>query len=151
MHRTRCRIAAATFAAISSLVATGLVAPTSVGADAGVGANAFLAVNGHELDAGFVQVLQGAIDSQFVGIEVAVVRDRLVLSGYATPGAHSAVLALVGHALQNPVPVPVALDIVSPDLGLGLPFLDLGTDLVVPNLGSLLAGLGVVDNLRIVR
>ena len=133
------------------IFATGVVAASPVSADTGVGAGVYAAVGGHELDAGLEQLLQSALDSQFVGVEVAVVRGHLVISGYATPGVHTAVLAIIANLLQNPVPVPVALAISTPNLGLNLPFLDLGTDIELPDLSGLLHVLNIVDQVRIVR
>jgi hypothetical protein len=124
-------------------------APTS--AETAVGVDAGFAVGDNSFDAGFVQVLQSALDSQFVGIEVAVVRGRLVLEGFASPGVHTAVLAIVAGLLQTPVAVPVGLAIVSPDLGLDLPFLAAGAGVEIPDLGGLLRLLGVVDRIRIAR
>lgn len=86
-----------------------------------------------------------------MGIEVGIERGRLVLSGYATPGVHSAVLAIVSQLLQNPVPVPIALDVVGPSLGIPLPLLLLGAEVEIPNLGSILRALNVVDKIRIAR
>lgn len=147
LHRLRRRCAAA---AAACLLTGGLTA-APLSADTGIGAGGYLAVGQHELDAGFVQVLQSALDSQFVGVEVGIVRGRLVLSGYATPGVHSAVLAIVGQLLQNPVPVPVALDVVGPGLGIPLPLLVLGTEVEIPDLGGILTALNVVDKIRIAR
>jgi hypothetical protein len=120
-------------------------AETAVGFDAGVG------VGDSSLDAGFVQVLQSTLDSQFVGVDVAVVQGRLVLEGFATPGVHNAVLGIVANLLQHPVPVPEAIGVISPDLGLNLPFLEAGAAIEIPNLGGLLRLLGVVDHIQIIR
>ena len=147
MHRLTRRLAAVT---IACLLAGG-VAAAPLSAETGIGAGGYVAVGQHELDAGFVQILQSALDSQFVGIEVGLVNGRLVLSGYATPGVHSAVLAIVGQILQNPVPVPVALDVIGPGLGIPLPFLALGAEVEIPDLSGLLRILGVVDKIRIAR
>lgn len=148
MHRRlRRRLAAATAACLLA----GGVAASPLSAETGVGAGAYLVAGQHELDAGFVQVLQSALDSQFVGVEVGIERGRLVLSGYASPGVHSSVLAIVSRLLQNPVPVPVALDVVGPDLGIPLPLLLLGTEVEIPDLGGLLRTLNVVDRIRIAR
>ena len=134
-------------AMITSLVGLGLAAvPAS--ADTGVGVGTYLAVQGNELDAGFEQVLQSALDSQFAGVEVAVVNGRLILSGYASPGIHTALLAIIANLLQNPVPVPVELDVVTPNLGLALPFLDAGLGIELPDLSALVNLLNVVDRLR---
>ena len=127
------------------------IATTATAADTAVGADAGVAVENQSLDAGFVQVLQTTLDSQFIGVEAVVVRDRLVLTGFATPGVHTAVLAVVANLLQQPVPVPVAVGVVSPDLGLGLPFVGAGAGVVVPDLGGLLRLLGVVDRIQIIR
>ena len=137
-------------ATITSLLALG-VAALPASADTGVGAGTYLAAGNNELDAGFEQVLQSALDSQFAGIEVAVVNGRLILSGYASPGVHSVVLAIVGNLLQNPIPVPVELDVVTPNLGLGLPFLDTGVDVEIPDLSGILDVLGIVDHIHEVR
>ncbi len=90
-------------------------APTS--AETAVGVEAGVAVGDTSLDAEFVQSLESTLRSQFVGVEVALVRGRLVLSGFATPGVHTAVLAIVANLLQSPVSVPVGVGVVSPDLG----------------------------------
>ncbi len=147
MYRPRRRFAAATAAC---LLAGGLAA-APLSAETGVGAGGYVAVGQHELDAGFVQILQSALDSQFVGVDVGIVNGRLVLSGYATPGVHSAVLAIVGQLVQNPVPVPVALDIVGPGLGIPLPLLALGAGVEIPDLGGILTALNIVDKIRIAR
>lgn len=137
-------------ATITSLLALGLAAvPAS--ADTGVGVDTYAAIGNNELDAGFEQILQSALDSQFAGIEVAIVHGRLVLSGYASPGVHRVVLAIVGNLLQNPIPIPVELAVVTPNLGLGLPFVDTGVDLEIPDLSGILDVLGVVDHIRNVR
>ena len=153
MERTLCRSKLSRLVAgamITSLLSLGAAAaPAS--ADTGVGVGTYLAVEGNELDAGFEQVLQSVLDSQFAGVEVAVVNGRLILSGYASPGVHSVVLAIVGNLLQNPIPVPVELDVITPNLGLGLPFLDTGVDLEIPDLSGILGVLGVVDRIHIVR
>ncbi len=141
-----------TVATISCLLGLGLAA-SPASADTGVGAEVFAAVAGHEFSAGFAQLLESALDTQFVGVEVAVVRGRLVLSGFVSPGVHTAVLAIIANLLQNPVPVPVAFDIVSPNLGLGglgLPFVDVGAGVEIPDVSNLLNVLGVVDRLRVV-
>ena len=135
---------------VAGLLAIGLT-PAPAGSEAAVGANGYLALGGQELDVGFIHVLQSALDTQFVGIEVALVRGRLVLSGYATPGVHSTVLGIVANLLQNPVPVPVALDVIGPNLGLPLPFLDLALDIALPDLSGLIRALGVVDHIRVIR
>lgn len=147
MHRLPRRLAAAT----AACVLAGGVATAPLSAETGVGAGAYLVAGSHELDAGFVQVLQSALDSQFVGIEVGIERGALVLSGYATPGVHSAVLAIVGQLLQNPVPVPVALGVVGPGLGIPVPLLLLGAQVEIPDLGGILRALNVVDKIRIAR
>lgn len=138
-----------TVTTISCLLCVGTVA-SPASADTGVGAEVFAAVAGHEFSAGFAQLLESALDTQFVGVEVAVVRGRLILSGFVSPGVHSAVLAILADLLQNPVPVPVSLDIITPSLGLGLPFLDVGAGVEIPDVSSLLDVLGVVDRLRVV-
>lgn len=135
---------------IASVAAIAITtAPTS--AETAVGVDAGFAVGDHSFDAGFVQVLQSALDSQFVGIEVAVVERRLVLGGFASPGVHTAVLAIVADLLQTPVPVPVALAIVSPDLALDLPFIAAGAGVELPDLSGLIRLLGVVDRIRVAR
>ena len=63
-------------------------APTS--ADTAVGVEAGVAVGDTSLDAEFVHTLESTLRSQFVGVEAALVRGRLVLSGFATPGVHTA-------------------------------------------------------------
>ena len=134
----------------AGVIAIGITtAPTS--AETAVGVGAGVAVEDHSLDAGFVHVLQSTLDSQFVGVEVALVRGRLVLSGFATPGVHTAVLAVVANRLQNPIPVPVGLGVVSPDLGLDLPFLGAAAGVELPDLGRLIRQLGVVDRMQIIR
>lgn len=140
-------IAVALTAGVIAIVMT--MAPTS--AETAVGAGAGVAVGDQSFDAGFVHVLQSTLDSQFVGVEVAVVRGRLVLEGFATPGVHTAVLAVVANLLQNPVPVPAAVGVVSPDLGLDLPFLGAGAGIEIPNLGRAIHMLGVVDRIQIIR
>lgn len=125
-------------------------APTS--AETAVGVEAGVAVEGHYLDAGLVQVLESTLDSQFIGVDVALVRGRLVLEGFATPGVHTAVLGVVARLLQQPVSVPVALGIVTPSLGLeNLPLLGAGVGLEIPDLSGLLRILGVVDRIQIIR
>ena len=145
MHRFFGRI---TLVATSAVVALGLTAGP-VAADAAVGLDAGFTIGGNEFDIGFSQTLQSALNTQFVGVEVYVSHGRLILEGYASPGVHSAVLAILAHVLQNPVPVPVALGIVTPNLGLNLPFLEAGGLLALPNLGGLIKLLGVDDRLRI--
>lgn len=127
------------------------IATTATAADTTVGADAGVAVGNHSIDAGFVHVLQTTLDSQFIGVEAVVVRDRLVLTGFASPGVHSAVLGVVANLLRTPVPVPAAVEVVSPDLGLGLPFLGAGAAIAVPDLGGVLRLLGVVDRIQIIR
>lgn len=141
------RIAIAVTAGVAAVSLT--TAP--VAAETAVGMGAGFTLGGNSFDVGFEQVLQSALDSQFVGIDVAVVRGRLILSGYASPGVHTAVLAIVANLLQNPIPVPVALSIVSPNLGLALPFLEAGAGVEIPDLGGLIHLLGVVDRIRIAR
>ena len=134
----------------AGVIAIGITtAPTS--ADTAVGVEAGVAVEDHSLDAGLVHELQSTLDSQFIGVEVALVRGRLVLSGFATPGVHTAVLAVVANALQNPIPVPAGLGVVSPDLGLDLPFLGAAAGVEVPDLRRVLRLLGVVDRIRVIR
>jgi hypothetical protein len=137
-------------ALIASLLSLG-VAAVPASADSGVGVDTYLALGGNELDAGFEQVLQSVLDSQFAGVEATVEDGRLILSGYASPGVHSVVLAIVGNLLQNPIPVPVELDVVTPNLGLDLPFVDTGVDLEIPDLSGILDVLGVVDRIHTVR
>ena len=124
-------------------------APTS--AETAVGVEAGVAVGDTSLDAAFVHTLQSTLRSQFVGGEVALVRGRLVLSGFATPGVHTAVLAIVANLLQSPVPVPVGVGVVSPDLGLDLPFLGAAAGIEIPDLGRVIRMLGVVDRIQIIR
>ena len=124
-------------------------APTS--AETAVGVEAGVAVGDTSLDAAFVHTLQSTLRSQFVGVEVALVRGRLVLSGFATPGVHTAVLAIVANLLQSPVPVPVGVGVVSPDLGLDLPFLGAAAGIEIPDLGRVIRMLGVVDRIQIIR
>lgn len=126
-----------------------LAAPT--GAETAVGAGAGVAVGTQSIDAGFVQVLQSTLDSQFIGVDVAVVRGRLVLEGFATPGVHTAVLAIVANQLQSSVPVPVLVGVASPDLGLNLPLLGAGAGIEIPDLGGVVRRLGVVDRIQIIR
>lgn len=137
-------------AATSALVAVGLTAGP-VAADAIVGLDAGFTLGGNEFDIGFSQTLQSALNTQFVGIEVYTEGGRLIIEGYASPGVHSAVLAILANLLQNPVPYPVALGLVTPNLGISLPDLDLGALLAIPNLGGIIKSLGVVDRLRIAR
>lgn len=146
-------IGRAACAAIACAASVGLVA-APVGAEAVVGVDAGFGVGGNSFDIGFEQVLQTALDSQFVGIDVAVDHGRLILDGYASPGVHTAVLAILANLLQNPIPVPVALSVVSPNLGLGalhLPLLDAGAAVALPDLSGLIHLLGVVDRIRIAR
>ena len=124
-------------------------APTS--AETAVGVEAGVTVGQQSLDAGFVQVLQSALDSQFVGVEVAVVRGRLILEGFASPGVHTAVLSLVGNLLQAPVALPVALGVLSPNLGLDVPLLAAGVGIEIPDLSGVIRMLGVVDRIQIIR
>ena len=147
MHAVVRRIAVVVTAGIIAIAV--LAAPT--GADTAVGAGAGVGVGTHSIDAGFVQVLQSTLDSQFIGVDVAVVRDRLVLEGFATPGVHTAVLAIVANLLGSPVPVPALLGVVSPDLGLNLPFLGAGAGIEIPDLGGIIRKLGVVDRIQIIR
>ena len=126
-------------------------APTAVSAQTAVGVEAGVAVEDTSIDAQLVQELQAALDSQFIGVEVALVRGRLVLSGFASPGVHSAVLAIVANMVRTPLVVPVAVGIVSPDLGLDLPFLAAGAGILLPDLGGLIRMLGVVDRVQIIR
>ena len=147
MHAVVPRIAVAVAAGVIAIGIT--TAPTS--AETAGGVEAGVAVEDHSLDAGFVHVLKSTLDSQFVGVEVALVRGRLVLSGFATPGVHTAVLAVVANQLQNPVPVPVGLGVVSPDLGLDLPFLGAASGVEIPDLGRVIRLLGVVDRIQIIR
>ena len=145
MHKVVRRIAVAVSAGVIAIAIS--TAPT--GAETAVGVDAGFAVGENSFDAGFVQVLQSALDSQFVGVEVAVVEGRLVLGGFASPGVHTAVLAVVADLLQQQIPVPVALGVVSPDLGLALPFLGAGAGIEIPDLGGVIGLPGVVDNIRI--
>ena len=147
MHAVVRRIAVAVTAGVIAIAMT--TAPT--GAETAVGVEVGAAVGGHSVDAGFVQVLQSTLDSQFIGVEVAVVRGRLVLEGFATPGVHTAVLAVVANALQNPIPVPVGLGLVSPDVGLDLPFVGAGAGVEIPDLGGVIRLLGVIDRIQIIR
>lgn len=145
MHAVVRRIVVAVTAGVSAIAIT--TAP--LGAETAVGVDAGFAVGDNSFDVGFVQVLQSALDSQFVGVEVAVVEGRLVLEGFASPGVHTAVLAIVAELLQQPVAVPVVLGVVSPDLGLALPFLGAGVGIELPDLGGAIALPGVVDRIRI--
>ncbi len=128
-----------------ALTSTAMARETTVGAEAGA------TVGGASVDAALVHTLQTTLRSQFVGVEVALVRGRLVLTGFATPGAHTAVLAIVANLLHTPVPVPVALAVISPDLGLRLPLIDASAGIALPDLGSLLRQLGVVDHIQVIR
>ena len=124
-------------------------APTS--AETAVGVEAGVAVGDTSLDAAFVHTLESTLRSQFVGVEVALVRGRLVLSGFATPGVHTAVLAIVSNMLQHPVRLPAGVGVVSPDLGLDLPFLGAAAGIELPDLGRVIRMLGVVDRIQIIR
>lgn len=136
----------------AAVIAIAIVTTTPTTAETAVGVNAGVAAGENYLDVGVVQVLQSALDSQYVGVDVVVVDGQLILEGFATPGVHTAVLATVAQLLQNPVPVPVAVGVISPDLGLaGLPFLGVGAGIELPNLGGLLQLLGVVDRIQIIR
>ncbi|HEV2760941.1 MAG TPA: hypothetical protein VGV86_15385 [Acidimicrobiales bacterium] len=141
------RIAVAMTAGVIAIAIS--TAPTS--AETAVGVEAGVAVGDTSLDAAFVHTLQSTLRSQFVGVEVALVRGRLVLSGFATPGVHTAVLAIVANLLQSPVPVPVGVGVVSPDLGLDLPFLGAAAGIEIPDLGRVIRMLGVVDRIQIIR
>lgn len=125
------------------------MAPT--GAETAVGVDTGASVAHNSLDAGFTQVLQSTLDSQFAGVRVAIVRGRLVLEGFATPGVHTAVLAIVANVLQQPVPVPVAVGVATPDLGLDLPFVGAGAVVELPDLSGVLRQLGVVDRIQVIR
>ncbi len=147
------RIAVAVTAGVIA-VTTAITITSTANAETAIGAGAGIALEDNALDAEFVQVLQSTLDSQFIGVDVALVRGRLVLTGFASPGAHASVLAIVANALQAPVPVPAAVTVVSPDLGpdsRGLPFLGAGAGIEIPNLGGLIRALGVVDRVRIIR
>lgn len=145
------RIAVAATAGVAAMAFAISIFSSSTRADTAIGFDAGASVGANSLDAGFEQTLQSDLDSQFVGVHVAVVNGRLVLDGYATPGVHTAVLALVANVLRQPVPVPAAVGVVSPNLGLDLPFLEAGTGIEIPNLGRLLSLLGVVDHIQIIR
>lgn len=147
------RIAVAVTAGVLA-VTTAITITSTANAETAIGAGAGVAVGHTSLDAEFVHVLQSTLDSQFIGVDVALVRGRLVLTGFASPGAHASVLAIVADALQTPVPVPVAVGVVSPDLGLdvrGLPFLGAGAGIEIPDLGGPIRALGVVDRVQIIR
>jgi hypothetical protein len=137
-------------AAAAAVTAIGITT-TATRADTAVGFDAGASVEDTSLDAGFVQELQSTLDSQFVGVDVAVVRDRLVLSGFASPGVHTAVLAVVANLLQQDLAVPVGLGVVTPALGLNLPFLDVGAGIELSDLTGVLRLLGVVDRIQIIR
>lgn len=147
------RIAVAVTAGVLA-VTTAITITSTANADTAIGAGAGVAVADTSLDAEFVHVLQSTLDSQFIGVDVALVRGRLVLTGFASPGAHTSVLAIVASALRTPVPVPVAVGVVSPDLGLnlrGVPFLGAGAGVEIPDLRGLIRSLGVVDRVQIIR
>ena len=137
-------------AVAAGVIAIGLtISPT--GAETAVGVEAGATVGDQSVDVGLVQVLQSTLDSQYVGVRVAVVRGRLILEGFATPGVHTAVLAVVARLLRTPVPVPVALGVVTPDLGLQLPLLGAAGAIELPDLGGVIRMLGVVDRIQIIR
>ena len=147
------RIAVALTAGVIA-VTTAITITSTANAETAIGLGAGVAVEDTSLDAEFVHILQSTLDTQFIGVDVALVRGRLVLSGFATPGVHTSVLAIVANALQTPVPVPVAVGVVSPDLGLdlrGLPFVGAGAGIEVPDIGGLIRALGVVDRVQIIR
>lgn len=147
------RIAVAVTAGVIALT-TAITITSSASAETAIGAGAGVAVEDTYLDAEFVHVLQSTLDSQFIGVDVALVRGRVVLTGFASPGTHTAVLAIVANALQTRVPVPVAAGVVTPDLGLdllGLPFLGAGAGIEIPDLAGLIRALGVVDLVQIIR
>lgn len=144
------RIAVAVTGGVVALAITITTAATA-SSETAIGAGAGVAVGDNVLDVGFVQTLQSTLDSQFIGVDVALVGDRLVLTGFATPGVHSAVLAVVANALNTRIPVPVALGLVSPALPLDLGFLGLGAGIEIPDLGGLIQALGIVDRVQIIR
>lgn len=75
-----------------------------------------------------------------------------MLEGFATPAVHTAALAVVAQLLQQPVSVPVAMGIVTPNLGLeNLPLLGARVGLEIPDLTGLIRMLGVVDHIQIIR
>lgn len=135
-------------------VTTAITITSAASAHTAIGVGAGVAVEDTSLDAEFVHALQSTLHSQFIGVDVALVRGRVVLTGFASPGAHTAVLAIVANALQTRVPVPVAVGVVSPDLGLdlrSLPFLGAGAGIEIPDLGGLIRALGVIDRVQIIR
>ena len=72
-------------------VATAITITSTANADTAIGAGAGVTVEDTTVDTEFVQVLQSALDSQFIGVDVALVRGRLVLTGFASPGVHTSV------------------------------------------------------------
>lgn len=151
MHAVVRRIAVASTAGVIAIVIALAIATSTSGAETGVGVDAGVSVAHNSLDVGFAQSLQSTLNSQFAGVRVAVVHGRLVLEGFATPGVHSAVLGIVANLLQKPVPVPAALGIVTPDLGLPLPLLGAGAVIEIPDLSGVIRMLGVVDHIQIIR
>ena len=144
------RIAVAVTGGVVALAITITTAATA-SSETAIGAGAGVSVGDDTLDVGFVQTLQSTLDSQFIGVDVAVVGDRLVLTGFASPGVHSAVLAVVANALNTRIPVPVAVGLISPSLGLDLGFLGAGAGIEIPDLGGLIQALGIVDRVQIIR
>lgn len=144
------RIAVAVTGGVVAL-AIAITTASTASSETAIGAGAGVAVGDNVLDVGFVQTLQSTLDSQFIGVDIALVGDRLVLTGFATPGVHTAALAVVANALNTRIPVPVALGIVSPALPLDLGFLGLGAGIEIPDLGGLIRALGIVDRVQIIR
>ena len=147
MQRSALRLTAASAACLLSLGIT--AGPAS--ADASVGAAVGVGLQGQSFDIGFEHRLRSALGTQFAGVGVGVIDGQLVLSGAVSPGVHAAVLQLVANLLGQEARIPVALGVAGPNLGLPIPNLGVGLDLLAPDISALLRNSGVVDHLRNTR